>query len=771
MNSIDTVIPLVPLRGLVVYPSLVIHLDIGRDKSIRAVEQAMANNRILAVTSQKDDSIENPVLSDLASMGVIVKIKQMLRLPGGVLRILVEGLSRIHVDNITSMDPYYEVEYHQVNSIMGDDIELEAYRRLVQSKFALWADDSKTIAEDVATNILNLTDPSNLADQVSFLLPIGKKQHQELLDELSVSSRLNKVVGILNIELQINDLENSINNRVRQQMEKAQKEYFLREKIRVIHDELGDKGDPDAEAEELRQELNKLNLDTDIHDRIDKEISRYSRMPSMMPEANILKNYLDWVLSLPWKNYSKDSLDIKKAEQILNENHFGLERIKERILEFLAVRKLNGGQGGSILCLVGPPGVGKTSLAASIAEALNRKFVRASLGGVRDEAEIRGHRRTYIGALPGRMIQGIKHAGTKNPVFLLDEIDKLASDYKGDPSSALLEVLDPEQNKTFSDHFIEIPFDFSDVFWITTANVGANIPQPLMDRMEVIQLSSYTDEEKLQIAKRYLVPKQIKANGLESYKVKISDAVLKKIISDYIREAGVRRLEKAIAKVCRKIAYKLVEADESVTPKVTVKNLHTYLGAPIYLEEKREKEAQVGLVCGLAWTSVGGVVLPCEASTMAGNGKLSLTGSLGKVMQESGQAAMSYIRHNAKNLGIKENFYKTTDIHVHLPEGATPKDGPSAGITMTLAMISALTGRKVRSDIAMTGEITLRGRVLPIGGLKEKLLAALAYGVKEVLIPYNNTKDIDELPDSVKDGLTITPVKTMEDVLAKALLK
>lgn len=578
------------------------------------------------------------------------------------------------------------------------------------------------------------------------------------------------VVGALNMELQISDLENSINNQVRQQMEKAQKEYFLREKIRVIHNELGDKSDPDEEAEELREQLKKINVSDEVRERIEKEISRYSRMPSMMPEANILRNYLDWVLSLPWDKVSEDRLDIGEAAKILDHDHYGLKKVKERILEFLAVRKLSDSLSGSILCLVGPPGVGKTSLATSIAKAMNRKFIRASLGGVRDEAEIRGHRRTYIGALPGRMIQGLKNAGTRNPVFLLDEIDKLASDYKGDPSSALLEVLDPEQNKTFSDHFIEIPFDFSDVFWITTANVPGNIPAPLMDRMEVIELSSYMEDEKLEIAKRYLVPKQIKKNGLSGHNVKLSDAVLRKVISEYTREAGVRTLEKTIAKIFRKLAFEIINGSEA-TPRVTVKNLSNYLGAPIYLEQEREKNAQVGLVCGLAWTSVGGVVLPCEATTMPGSGKLSLTGSLGKVMQESGQAALSYIRHNAKELDIPADFHKTMDLHVHLPEGATPKDGPSAGITMTLAIVSALTNRKVRSDLAMTGEITLRGRVLPIGGLKEKLLAALRYGIKVVLIPQGNIKDLEEMPTSVIEGLKITPVKTMDEVLARAFVK
>ena len=498
MNLLEIGIPTVPLRGMVVYPNIVIHLDIGRDKSIKAVEAAMNEDRILAVVSQKDDAVDSPTVHDLAQMGTLVKIKQMLRLPGGIVRVLVEGITRIRVMNITSMDPYYVGDYERVASEFEDDVELEAYRRLVQSKFG-----------EGVTRVMELRDPCELADQVAFLLPINNTKRQELLEELSVARRLNMIVGILNMELQISDLENSINNQVRQSMEKAQKEYFLREKIRVIHDELGDKGDPEEEAEELRVKLKALNLSEDVHERIDKEISRYSRMPQLMPEATILRNYLDWVLALPWNELTEDRLDIKEAHDMLEADHYGLEKVKKRILEFLAGRKLTGKNSGSILCLVGPPGVGKTSLATSIAKAMNRKFIRASLGGVRDEAEIRGHRRTYIGALPGRMIQGLKNVGTKNPVFLLDEIDKLASDYKGDPSSALLEVLDPEQNSTFSDHFIEVPFDFSEVFWITTANVASNIPGPLLDRMEIIELSSYMEQEKLEIAKRYLVPKQI----------------------------------------------------------------------------------------------------------------------------------------------------------------------------------------------------------------------------------------------------------------------
>lgn len=770
MSETNFSLPLVPLRGMVVFPKVEVRLDIGRDKSIRAVEEAMANERLLAVSAQLDDEVENPTQKDIAEVGTIVKIKQMLRLPGGLVRILVEGIARAKVVDIDESGVYYRATMETLVSQYDDHVEIEAYRRLAQSNFLKWAEETKLVTEDEIRRVMERTDASETADQIVQFLQTELVTRQSFLSELNVLRRLNMVVGALNMELQISDLENSINNQVRQQMEKAQKEYFLREKIRVIHNELGDKSDPDEEAEELREELKKLNVSDEVRERIDKEISRYSRMPSMMPEANILRNYLDWVLALPWDKVSEDRLDIGEAATILDHDHYGLKKVKERILEFLAVRKLSDSLSGSILCLVGPPGVGKTSLATSIAKAMNRKFIRASLGGVRDEAEIRGHRRTYIGALPGRMIQGLKNAGTRNPVFLLDEIDKLASDYKGDPSSALLEVLDPEQNKTFSDHFIEIPFDFSDVFWITTANVPGNIPAPLMDRMEVIELSSYMEDEKLEIAKRYLVPKQIKKNGLSGHSVKLSDAVLRKVISEYTREAGVRTLEKTIAKIFRKLAFEIINGSESA-PRVTVKNLSRYLGAPIYLEQEREKNAQVGLVCGLAWTSVGGVVLLCEATTMAGNGKLALTGSLGKVMQESGQAALSYIRHNAKDLKIPEDFHKTMDIHVHLPEGATPKDGPSAGITMTLAIVSALTNRKVRSDLAMTGEITLRGRVLPIGGLKEKLLAALRYGIKEVLIPHGNIKDLEEMPESVIEGLQITPVKTMDEVLARAYVK
>lgn len=770
MSNALQAIPLVPLRGMIVFPHAVTNLDIGRDSSVKAVEAAMAGDRNLIVVAQKDDETEHPELSDLYTMGTLVRIKQMLRLPGGLIRVLVTGLERVRPVALSSMSPYYAVDADYAEDIIEENtIETEAYRRLALKKYEDWVTESKGAAEETIGRANEIENPSEMADFIASNLLVRNSVRQQILEETSVHNRLDKIVGVLNVELQISDLENSLNHQVRQQMEKAQKEYFLREKIKAIHEELGDKVDQESEVEELREKLEELQLSADAHSRIEREISRYERMPQMMPEATILRNYLDWVLSLPWNTSTEDRLDINKASQILDKDHYGLKKIKKRILEFLAVRHLTHAQTGSILCLVGPPGVGKTSLAASIARSMNRKFVRASLGGVRDEAEIRGHRRTYIGALPGRMIQGIKNAGSKNPVFLLDEVDKLGADYKGDPSSALLEVLDPEQNNTFSDHFIELPFDFSEVFWITTANVASNIPGPLLDRMEIIELSSYTEEEKLEIAKRYLVPKQVAKNGLPA-KTKLSDTVLKKAISEYTREAGVRTLEKTIATICRKIAYTIVQSGEAVG-KVTAKNLPDYLGAPRFLPMAKEEKDQVGLVCGLAWTSVGGVVLPCEATTMTGSGKLILTGSLGNVMKESAQAALTYIRHNATELGIPENFHVKEDIHVHLPEGATPKDGPSAGITITLAIVSALTGKKIRADVAMTGEVTIRGTVLPIGGLKEKLLAALRHGIKEVLIPEGNRKDIAELPQTVRDGLHIVTVKTMDQVLEKALVK
>lgn len=766
-------IPMIPLRGMVVFPSTKVNLDIGRERSIHAVEAAMEGDRRLVVFTQRDEDVEKPTINDVYEIGTLIKISKTLRLPGGITRIFVEGISRVRFKGLRMEDPYFLVDTEIIEETVyeeeEDKIRLEGLARALASAFREWVTVSKAAPTDTVGKLEGYNEYHQFADFIASNLDINTAGLQGLLEELDLEKCMEEILHILTCDTQVIQIEEALNNKVRNQMEKSQREYFLREKLKAIHDELGDKVDLEEEVEELKGKLRSLSLDKSVHDRIEKEINRYDRMPPMMPESNILRNYLDWVLDLPWNKETADELNIGKAEKILNEDHYGLEKVKQRILEFLAVRQLTNQQSGSILCLVGPPGVGKTSLATSIARAMNKKFIRASLGGVRDEAEIRGHRRTYIGALPGRMIQGLKHAGTKNPVFLLDEIDKLGNDYKGDPSSALLEVLDPEQNSTFSDHFIEIPFDFSKVFWITTANVASNIPAPLLDRMEIINLSSYTSEEKVEIAKRYLVPKQLKKTGLPTT-IKLTDAVIRKVIDEYTRESGVRTLEKTIGKVFRKLAYNLVH-DANASLKVTVKNLHEYLGAPIYLPEPKERKNQVGLVCGLAWTSVGGVTLPCEATVMKGTGKLILTGSLGAVMKESAQAALSFVRHNSDKYKLPTDFHTKCDIHVHLPEGATPKDGPSAGITMTLAIISALTNQKVRNDIAMTGEVTLRGNVLPIGGLKEKLLAALRHGIKEVLIPEANSKDLSELPQCVKDGLTITLVKTMDEVLQRALVK
>ena len=767
-------LPVLPLRGLTAFPNMIVHFDVGRMMSIRALEAAMKNGQTIFLTAQRELKTDTPTPSDLYQIGTICQIRQILRLPGDNIRVLVEGKTRALAHNFIAAEKDEDCMYAEVEELEDyvygvTERRAQALVRTAQERFSEYAQYASRLSPDVELTVAEGGDPGYLADYIAQNIPVDVAAKQEILEELGITRRLVMVIRMLGEETEVLKIENEIQDELKTQIDKNQKEYYLREKLRAIKEELGDVSNQSDDSEELRRMIEENPYPEAIKEKAREELARYEMLPGASGEAGVVRTYLDWLLGVPWWQETEDNEDLKRVQQRLDEDHFGLEKVKNRIMEYLAVKQMTHSLNAPILCLVGPPGVGKTSLAKSVARALDRKFVKASLGGVRDEAEIRGHRRTYIGALPGRMIQGLKNVGTKNPVFLLDEIDKLASDYKGDPSSALLEVLDPEQNSTFSDHFIEVPFDFSEVFWITTANVASNIPGPLLDRMEIIELSSYMEEEKLEIAKRYLTPKQIKKNGLEDYKVKLSDAVLRKVISEYTREAGVRTLEKTIAKICRKIAFKVVE-EGGDAPKVTTKNLHEFLGAPIFVDQEREKKAQVGYVNGLAWTSVGGVVLPCEATTMNGTGKLALTGSLGKVMQESGQAAMSYIRHNAKALKIEEDFYKKLDIHVHLPEGATPKDGPSAGITMTLAMVSILTNRKVRSDIAMTGEITLRGRVLPIGGLKEKLLAALSHGIKEVLIPKGNEKDIAELPDIVKEGLIITPVKTMDEVLAKALV-
>lgn len=762
-------IPLLPLRGILVFPYMIIHLDVGREKSISALEEAMVHDRLIMLATQKDAQNDKPMPEDIFPVGTVAEIKQLLKLPGGTIRVLVEGLHRAEIVRYSDLDPFYMVEVREYDEVETKTPEIEALTRSAISQFEQWVKLSKKIPPETLVSVVMVEEPGRLTDLIASHLSLKIEDKQLLLDAVEVKDRLERLCDILGREMEILELEKKINVRVRKQMEKTQKEYYLREQLKAIQKELGDKDDRTAEVEEYRQRMKEQELPKEVAEKIQKEIERLEKMPPMVAESAVIRTYLDWLLSLPWSKETNDRLDIKIAETILEEDHYGLEKVKERILEYLSIRKLTEKMKGPILCLVGPPGVGKTSLARSIARAMERKFVRVSLGGVRDEAEIRGHRRTYVGALPGRVVQGMRTAGSRNPVFLLDEIDKMSSDFRGDPSAALLEVLDPEQNNTFSDHYVEVPFDLSRVLWVVTANVMHNIPRPLLDRMEVITIAGYTEEEKVQIAKRYLVPKQTQDHGLSEKQIVFSEGTIQKVIRDYTREAGVRNLERNIANLCRKAARQIVQDNRNVV-KITAQNLHTFLGAPRYRHAQAEREEQVGVATGLAWTEVGGDVLGVEVSTMKGKGKLTLTGQLGEVMQESAQAGFSYIRSRAQELGIDPEFHEKTDIHIHLPEGAIPKDGPSAGITMATAVTSALTGKKVRNDIAMTGEITLRGRVLPVGGIKEKVLAAHRAGIKKIIMPKENKRDMDDIPSNVKRSLEFILVEHMDEVLETALV-
>jgi len=763
-------LPLLPLRGILVFPYMVIHLDVGREKSIAAIDQAMISDRIICLATQKDAQIDEPTPEDIYDVGTIAEIKQLLKLPGGTLRVLVEGLQRAKIKKYIEMEPFFRVEVTPSHDEVEKTSEIQALTRSLIYQFEQYVKLSKRIPPETAVTVVNLEEPGRLADVVASHLTLKIEDKQRILEALDVKKRLEILLEILARELEIVEIERRINLRVRKQMEKTQKEYYLREQLKAIQRELGEKDERVAEGEEYREKIKEAKLPQEVEEKALKEVEKLEKMPPMAAEATVVRNYLDWLLALPWNRRTKDRLDIKLAEQILEEDHYGLEKVKSRILEYLAVRKLAKKMKGPILCFVGPPGVGKTSLAKSIARALERKFVRISLGGVRDEAEIRGHRRTYVGALPGRIIQGMRNAGSQNPVFLLDEIDKMSMDFRGDPSAALLEVLDPEQNNSFSDHYIELPFDLSHVMFITTANNLYAIPRPLLDRMEVIHIPGYTEEEKLAIAEKYLLPKQIKEHGLKPKNLKISSNTLLKIIREYTRESGVRNLERQIASLCRKAAKEIVTKNVEEV-KITVSNLEQYLGIPKYRYGIAEAEDEVGVATGLAWTEVGGDVMFIEVSVLKGNGKLYLTGKLGEVMKESAQAGFSYIRSKAKELGIEENFHEKYDIHIHVPEGAIPKDGPSAGITMATAMVSALSGQKVRKDVAMTGEITLRGKVLPIGGLKEKILAAKRAGIKTIIIPHENRKELEEIAPQVKRGLKFILVKQMDEVLEEALIR
>lgn len=762
-------VPFIPLRGIVVYPKLVSHIDIGRDKSLAAVDYAMEHDRMLVVSTQVDEEVDNPGFDDVYQIGTLVKIQQLLRLPGGLVRILVDGISRVQLQGFSEKKDYLEVACVKVSEVSTDAVQEEALRRVIFKRFSSWLDNLRN-SEEILDRARAIEEPGVLADFAALQLPIRIVARQQILETIDIKARLERMASLLDTELEITELESKLNTEVRGKLDQQQKEYYLREKIKAIHEELGDKVDKDTEMQELRDKIRKMKLAKKIEEALLKEVDRLDSMPPMMAESAIIRTYLDWALALPWKKETRDRLDLNEAQRVLDEDHYGLKKVKERIIEYLAVKQLTHSLKGPILCFVGPPGTGKTSIARSIARAMNRKYVRISLGGVRDEAEIRGHRRTYIGALPGRIISGMKQAGVKNPVFLLDEVDKMTSDMRGDPSAALLEVLDPEQNNTFSDHFLEIPFDLSKVFWITTANVISDIPRPLLDRMEIIDFTSYTEEEKVQIAKQYLVPKQLKENGLKASQARFSDAVLKAIVQGYTRESGVRTLEKTIGTVCRKIG-KSILLDEEKPMTVTVKNLETLLGPVKFLPTKLNKKDEVGLVTGLAWTQVGGEVLETEAVAVKGKGNLLLTGQLGDVMKESAEAGVTYIRSRAQSLGLPDDFYTHYDFHIHLPEGAIPKDGPSAGITMATALASALTGKPVHHDVAMTGEITLRGTVLPIGGVKEKVIAAHRVGIKKILLPEENKRDMPDVPQSVKDDVEFVFVHHMDEVLAQALVK
>ncbi|HSL93907.1 MAG TPA: endopeptidase La [Bacillota bacterium] len=761
-------LPLLPLRGFLVFPNSIVNLDVGRQKSIDAVNAAMQNDGHILLSAQKDITTEDPDLSDVYTIGTVASIKQVINLPGGTIRVLVEGLHRARITELHSDDPYLVVLTEFIETDTSTTPYVTALMRSVSELFEEYVKTGKKISSEALVTLSNIQDPDKLADAIASHLTLSIEDRQSLLEAEQSSTRLERLGEIIGRELEILDIEKRLNLRVRKQMEQNQREYYLREQQKAIQKELGQKDERVAEADELREKIDALKLPDEIRERCLKEVERLERIPPGVAEAVVVRNYLDWVLSLPWQGETEDCLDIVQAEKILDDDHYGLERVKARILEFLAVRQLTKQLKGPILCLVGPPGVGKTSLARSVARSLNRNFVRMSLGGVRDEAEIRGHRRTYVGAMPGRIVQSMRQAKTRNPVFLLDEIDKMSTDFRGDPSAALLEVLDPEQNNTFADHYIELPFDLSSVLFITTANSRYGIPRPLLDRMEVINISGYTEQEKQQIVRRHLLPKTMQAHGLTEANISFSDTAIRKIINEYTREAGVRNLERELASVCRKVA-KAVVSGKSSKVSITVQNIHEYLGTARYRFNVTENQDAVGIATGLVWTEVGGDTATIEVTVMKGKGNLILTGQLGEVMRESAQAAYSYIRSRADKLEIDDDFYQSNDVHIHVPEGAIPKDGPSAGITLATALASALSKRPVRSDVAMTGEITLRGRVLPIGGLKEKLLAAHRAGVTTVVLSQDNQRDLDDVPKNILKKLDIKLVETMDEVLEIAL--
>ncbi|MCS7236222.1 MAG: endopeptidase La [Armatimonadota bacterium] len=764
-----TQLPVLALKGVVVLPHMPIALGVGRPKSVRALERSLESDRLLALVCQRDENVEDPKPQDLYEWGVAARVLNVGKQPDGVLQVMVEGLVRVHLEGFVHTEPFFFAQVRVVEDPTERTLEIEALMRGVTSQFERYARLSRTVAPEAYMAVMNAEEPGKLADLVAQHLPLKTEERQKVL-ELDVASRLEFVSQVLAREINILDLERKIQNRVRKSMEKSQREYYLKEQMKAIQQELGEKDERQAEVEEYRKKIEAANLPEPVKEKALEELGRLEKMPPMVAEAVVVRTYLDWILALPWSVRTEDRLDIPEARKILDEDHYGLEKAKERIVEYLAVRKLSPQSKGPILCFVGPPGVGKTSLGKSIARALGRKFVRISLGGVRDEAEIRGHRRTYVGALPGRIIQGMKTAGSKNPVFMLDEIDKLGMDFRGDPSAALLEALDPEQNHAFSDHYLELPFDLSEVMFICTANILDTIPPALRDRMEVIRFPGYIEQEKLGIAKHFLVPKQRKENGLEGFGLQITDAALRRIVREYTREAGVRNLEREIGTICRKVATLVASGDPKAPKRVTAKMLHRFLGPPKFRYGLAEKQDEVGAATGLVWAETGGDIVTVEATLVKGSGKLVLTGQLGEVMKESANAAVSYVRSRSRRLGVDEDWYSKFDVHIHVPAGAQPKEGPSAGITMATAQASALSGRPVRKDVAMTGEITLRGKVLPVGGLKEKVIAAHRAGIRTVILPKENERDMHEIPENVRRALRFRFVEHMDEVLEEALL-
>ena len=768
--SLPTVLPMLPVRDVVVFPSMVLPIAVGREKSIRALEEAMTSERYIFVATQKNLQIEDPSPDDIYSIGSVCEVLQMLKMPDGTLKILIECVARAEWTEFKLTDKgYIEVGLNIFDENIEKTPEVEAVMRRIVALFEQYVKLNPRMPMEISISVSNIQEPSKLADTIASHISIKSSEKQAILEAVNPLKRLNKIIQILNTEIEILNIERRIQNRVRNQIEKNQKEYYLNEQMKAIQKELKQKDDNSKEIEELRDKIKVSSMSEEAREVAEKELARMEKMMPQSPEASVIRTYIEWLLDLPWKKLTKDNLDLVRAKEILDEDHYGLDKVKERVIEYLAVLSRVKKIKGPILCFIGPPGVGKTSIAKSVARSLGRNFVRISMGGVRDEAEIRGHRRTYIGSMPGKIIQSMKKAGSSNPVFILDEIDKMGSDWRGDPSAALLEVLDPEQNYAFGDHYLDVDYDLSDVMFITTANTLNNIPNTLLDRLEIIRFSGYTDEEKLLIAKKFLIRKQMKDHGLKEEELVIDDSAIKEVIASYTREAGVRNLNREMANLCRKAAKELA-LEKKTNIKITAKNVEKYLGVPHY-EREKISENGIGVVTGLAWTEVGGETLTIEVNKMKGKGMLNLTGQLGNVMKESVQAAFTYVKSSAKKLGIKENMFKDTDFHVHVPEGAVPKDGPSAGLAMATALASVCMNKPVRKKLAMTGEITLRGRALAIGGLKEKVLAAYREGIDMVLFPEANKKDLVDIPENVKKKIKMIPVKHMDEVIKYAFNK